>query len=514
MADSLQRGSKNLGKYIYTGIALATGAVVTLDGMIRFWFLSNNKDFWNYPWLILIIIFLASTVIAAWVFEKIIRIFMEQVKNRNGFRLYIWLLFLYALFLVMLFLFRLPNPLTPLFSFWSQGKKAAVLKVSDIFIHFVVIPCILFDLTVGRYVKIKNSPLGWFESIIIPLNYDRLFISVLVAAGLSWFFMSPGIDIRNPSNNIRGISWFKDVYAVARLTLGDRFYDVTIAQKGNWFVYNGELSSDDYQNTIPFTPQDLIDIQGKLDQLYDFLTFKGIRLVVVVPPNKNTIYPQYMPPQIPIIGSQSRLDQLIAYENDHGKVKVIDLRSNLLKASNEHQTYYSCGTHWDGFGAFVAYQDIMISLEKYYPNLKAHELNEYRYINNPGDTFLGDLVHIDHSICSGIDLEPLYNHQLITEQSWNAVHDTAWNYFNPAAPVKYTDVNLDPSLPRLLMYMDSFGPYLRPLLSDHFSQAFYLWAYPTDALYFDIAIEKPDVVIIEFTERYLFFLKMILASRN
>jgi hypothetical protein len=514
MSNYLQRGSKNFNKYLFTGIAFAAGAVVTLDGMIRFSFLYNNVGFWKYPWLILLISFLAGTVLTAWVFEKIIRIFKEQVKTRGGFRFYIWLLFIYALFLVMLFLLRLPNPLTPLFSFWSQGKKAAVLKVSDIFIHFVVIPCILFDLIVGRYVNIKNSHLGWFESLNIPLNYDQLFISILVAAGISWFFMSPSVDIRNTINTISGISWFKDVYAFARVTLGDQYYDIALAEKGGWFVYNGELSPDDYQNTIPFTPQDLTDIQGRLDQLSEFLTSKGIKLLVIVPPNKNTIYPQYIPPQIPVIGSQSRLDQLIAYEKDHGKVKVMDLRSDLLKASNEHQTYYSCGTHWDGFGAFVAYQEIMISLEKYYPNLKPHELNEYRFINNPGDTYLGDLVHVDHSTCSGIDLEPLYNHQLIIEQNWNAANDTAWNYFNPAAPIKITDINVDSSLPRLLMYMDSFGPYLRPLLSDHFSQAVYLWAYPTDALYFDIAIEKPDVVIIEFTERYIFFLKMILASRN
>ena len=501
-------------KKILSWIALGIGAVVTLDGMIRIPSIFNFRSFWNYPKLMLLIIFLAGMTIAAWMFKGIIQIFMKQLKTNVGVRLYIWLLVLYALFLVMLFLLRLPNPFTPLASFWLQGKKGILLKVSDIFIHFIVIPIILFDLIISIYAKIKNTFPQWSVSENILLNYNRSFIAVLVVAGLASFFMSPEINISNIGNTIGGSEWLKEAYASIRYSLGDQFFDVTLAARNHWFVYIGEDSLDDYQNTQPYSPQDIAFIQDRLDQLSDYLTSKGIKLIVVIPPNKNTIYPQYMPPQIPVIGSQSRLDQLVAYEKDHGKVKVMDLRADLLQASKKYLTYYPCGTHWNYYGAFIAYQDIMTSLEKDYPNLKPHGLNEYRLTNNlVGATDLANLVHLDHSPCSGSDvyLEPLYRHQVVTEQYWIPTDVTALNFISP---MKITTVNADSSLPRLLMYRDSFTNWLIPFLSDHFSQAVYLWAFPTDELYNDVALEKPDVVIIEFTERYINFLSMILSKKN
>ena len=60
------------------------------------------------------------------------------------------------------------------------------------------------------------------------------------------------------------------------------------------------------------------------------------------------------------------------------------------------------------------------------------------------------------------------------------------------------------------MYRDSFSIFfLIPVLSEHFSQAVYLWGYPTDEVYNEVAIEKPDVVIIEFDGTLSGFFKLI-----
>jgi alginate O-acetyltransferase complex protein AlgJ len=334
-------------------------------------------------------------------------------------------------------------------------------------------------------------------------NYNRLFISVLVISGLASFFWSPFSNtVRFTETNVAGGSHLMEIYSRIRYFLGDQFFDSTLAVRGNRFVPIGENSLNYFQNTIPFSPQDLADIQRKLDQLFFQLESKGIKLIVVIPPTENTIYPEYMPSQIPVIGFQSRLEQLIAYEKDHGIFKVMDLRSDILKASSDHQTYFQCGTHWNAFGAFIAYRDIMSSLEKSFPNLKLHSLDEYRFVTIQGDTDLVDMNHLDASACSGIDLEPLFTRQVITE-NW---FTDGPQYYNKYGIPKITTVNADSSLPRLLVYRDSYANYLIPFLSDHFSYAAYLWAYPKDLLYKDIDTEKPDVVIIEYIDIYLQYL--------
>jgi alginate O-acetyltransferase complex protein AlgJ len=60
----------------------------------------------------------------------------------------------------------------------------------------------------------------------------------------------------------------------------------------------------------------------------------------------------------------------------------------------------------------------------------------------------------------------------------------------------------DPSLPRALIFRDSFGSRLVPYLSEHFSRAVYLWQNDFDA---DAVMkEHPDVVIQEIVGRHLY----------
>jgi len=56
------------------------------------------------------------------------------------------------------------------------------------------------------------------------------------------------------------------------------------------------------------------------------------------------------------------------------------------------------------------------------------------------------------------------------------------------------------SLPRLMMFRDSFAARLMPYLSEHFSRASYYWQNELD---FDAIVEEhPDIVIQEFVARH------------
>ena len=59
----------------------------------------------------------------------------------------------------------------------------------------------------------------------------------------------------------------------------------------------------------------------------------------------------------------------------------------------------------------------------------------------------------------------------------------------------------DPSLPRAVIFRDSFASKLVPFLSEHFSRAVYLWQNDFDANV--VTEEHPDVVIQEIVGRHL-----------
>ena len=58
------------------------------------------------------------------------------------------------------------------------------------------------------------------------------------------------------------------------------------------------------------------------------------------------------------------------------------------------------------------------------------------------------------------------------------------------------------SLPRAVIFRDSFVSRLAPFLSEHFSRAVYLWQNDFDAD--AVAAEHPDVVIQEIVGRHLY----------
>jgi alginate O-acetyltransferase complex protein AlgJ len=60
----------------------------------------------------------------------------------------------------------------------------------------------------------------------------------------------------------------------------------------------------------------------------------------------------------------------------------------------------------------------------------------------------------------------------------------------------------DPSLPRAVIFRDSFVSPLVPFLSEHFSRAVYLWQNDFDAGV--VETEHPDVVIQEIVGRHLY----------
>ena len=107
--------------------------------------------------------------------------------------------------------------------------------------------------------------------------------------------MSPVINFSNIGNSIWGNKWLKETYANIRYSLGDQLFNVSLVARDNWSVYIGEDSLDDYQNTQPYKPQDIAFIQDRLDQLNEFLTSKGIKLMssshpIKIPFTRNTCH--------------------------------------------------------------------------------------------------------------------------------------------------------------------------------------------------------------------------------
>ena len=94
---------------------------------------------------------------------------------------------------------------------------------------------------------------------------------------------------------------------------------MTLGQSG-WLYLAGDAAVSSYRVTRPFTTGQLEDYRRILEARRDWLAERGIRYLLVIPPNKDTIYPEFMPPAYTKVNSRSRLDQLVDHMRSRSTV--------------------------------------------------------------------------------------------------------------------------------------------------------------------------------------------------
>jgi len=330
------------------------------------------------------------------------------------------------------------------------------------------------------------------------ITYAKAFLTLMMILSISFAF-SPNISLATLSTNFRWSQTLINFYSSLRLNLGDRVLNKAVIGKDGWVFYADAASIKDYQNSEPLSEAKLNFFQKRLSDLNLSLIDQGITLLIVIPPNKSTIYPQYMPDEIPVLNENSRLDQFIERMNDE-KINAIDLRPVLLDASKKQDVYYKVDTHWNEMGAYYGYYEIINFLSDYDTRLIPHPLSDYEYV------YQDNLLNPDLPSVLGIPS--------IKEERW---------VFLPKFPVQETKtlrLNLsdgrhvskmtgkNAQLPSLLIYHDSFysaHSALSHFMEPHFKEITGILFTPDKNIWsLDwIQQEEPDIVIIEIVERNL-----------
>jgi hypothetical protein len=266
--------------------------------------------------------------------------------------------------------------------------------------------------------------------------------------------------------------------------------------KDDWMFYTGDQSVEAFRGLEALTEQDLHKWQVMLEAKRDYLKQKGIQYLFVIAPNKESIYSDYWPPRLNRVQPLTRMDQLVEYMKQHSDLEILDLRPALRAARGEdspgNYLYFPLGTHWNGRGSYVSYREIIDRLGRSLPPLRAPDTSELVYSEMMG---VGDSWAQNMYIA---DLLPQLEDSYTPREPRRAhvVLDTSWG----SGRKHWFEVD-DPSLPRAVMFNDSFGAYIDELMAEHFSRLTSFWQYQFDPRV--VADERPDVVIELFVERAL-----------
>jgi alginate O-acetyltransferase complex protein AlgJ len=273
--------------------------------------------------------------------------------------------------------------------------------------------------------------------------------------------------------------------------------NVTVGKAG-WLYYAEPSTVQYYRSITPFTQQQLVQWQRGLEQRQNWLAAQGITYLFVIVPNKDTVYPEFVPSWLNRVHPQSRLDQLLQHLQANSKVNILDLRQAMLPAKSQRQLYYLTDTHWNPYGAFLSYQAIIQRLSAQFPQLQPIPLTGIEmYLSPPlsGDlaklSALGDRLTEQTQVL--VPPTPL--------QAQKADPKTTLPQSPPTQQPFATQV-ANPKLPRAVIFHDSFFiEGMKSWFPEHFQRAVFIWRDDFDPQI--IRQERPHLVVQQLAERKL-----------
>jgi hypothetical protein len=273
--------------------------------------------------------------------------------------------------------------------------------------------------------------------------------------------------------------------------------------KNNWLFFTFPNLIDDFVGADPFTQEELETWRLNLENKRDWLAKRGIRYLFVVVPNKQTIYPEYLPDYLQKERGQSRLQQLMAYLKTHSDVSILDLSGSLTEAKKRHRLYHLTDTHWNDNGAYVAYRAIMDRVGQWFPEVPFTQNRIVKTESIVGKG--GDLAGLLDMADTMNEERPVIRVQPTT-CSAKIERDLADFSKTPANLIKIKPfmTNCDTSKLRAVVFRDSFFEQLIPFIAEDFNQIDYIWKKYDHAIMIKlIAQQKPQIVIEEMLERFL-----------
>jgi hypothetical protein len=250
--------------------------------------------------------------------------------------------------------------------------------------------------------------------------------------------------------------------------------------KDSWLFYHSEALADgntvnDWRGTIPLSQAELVRLQEQLEADEKIFAERKIPYLVAIVPNKNTIYSEYLPDNLRKFRSTTRLDQFMEHMRRNSRVSVLDLREALFKAKNNHPLYWKTDSHWNSYGAYIGYTEILRRLSVQLPALKPVPIagNEVRIEPSPTGGDLAQMLFLQDSL-------PEENETRLSLES----------------------VPTQPVLDTVVLRHDSFGDALYPFFHRHFKNLVNIAPfapYRFEAIF----AKRPQAVVHVFAERYI-----------
>ena len=366
-------------------------------------------------------------------------------------------------------------------------KKISNIIVIISFFVIITVPQILFgflkssipqDTSENR--KLAEKPVFDLENIdTYSTGYENYYNDNLPFRGI----------IRNVWTNFN--FYILNESTTSQVLIGKNDGDIS----SSWLFFQDETegsnSVKDAQGILTLSGKELEQIKENINKNTTELENRNIKVLYALIPNKANLYKEKLPNNITIYEEENRFDKLEKYLEEKEIKNFIYLKDALLNAKEINDVYYKQDTHWNNFGAFIGFKEILNQIEEDYNNFEYNmEISEEKLMDK-------DLAQM-----SGIK-NVLKDKEITIEFAPNI---TYWEtVFETENKIVITQSENAPIHKTVFVVGDSFRTAMIPYFSKVYSKVVYM--HRCDYGSYMLDHYQPDIIVFQLLERYVDTLK-------
>lgn len=260
--------------------------------------------------------------------------------------------------------------------------------------------------------------------------------------------------------------------------------DEVILGKEDWLFYRGDRSIELITGKEEYLDYEKEAIIKNTQENARKLKEKNIDMYVLVLPNKENLYREYLPDTIPSAKHLSQAEEMIEYIKENTDVNLIYPKEELTKMKEKYQIYRKIDTHWNQIGACIG----TIALQKEIDTEFNYNIEEI-YVETEENEEECDLARF-----------------IGMEKNWSEKKLEVTNFYPDITTSVITNDKYEEYISNaenkktVLLIGDSFRNNTRDYLPKLYEKVIYMHR----DQYSEEIIEEinPDIVIIEVVERY------------
>lgn len=260
-----------------------------------------------------------------------------------------------------------------------------------------------------------------------------------------------------------------------------------ILGKDGWYYFNE--TKDDYTGSSALSERGIYRLKKTLDLMNEYAEGNNITMVFFSAPNKNSIYPQFMPNNIRKSQQSSNLDRLndIMADSEY----YINMKSQIEKLAQDdtRYCYLKNDSHWNNLGALTAFNTVEDNLNS---RIKNFDFKSYSVDSDVTEILTeGDLTDMLYPALEKTDVQ--YDLGIPVEfSSEQPITNTMASEINTTCQGRYFNA---------ICYRDSFFNSMINITSNAFARVRYTRTFP-----YDVTAARSgnfNVAIVEIAERNL-----------